>query len=142
MKINRRRFLKTLGLGAAGSALLGYGGYTYTTQVEPGWLVIEHVQVPINHLKPALEGLKIVQMSDIHLHPYIQLDFVQKAVTMANSLKPDIVVLTGDYVLESAESIFELAPVLAQLNPKYGIFATLGNHDHWTNAAVVHRGLA
>jgi uncharacterized protein len=141
MKLNRRQFLKDVGLAVAGGALISGGGYVYITQVEPGWLGIENVQVPIKKLNPALEGLKIVQMSDIHLHPYIQLDFVQEAVRLAQSLKPDIVTLTGDYVLESQDSIFELAPALAQLNPKYGIFATLGNHDHWTNAQVVREGL-
>lgn len=141
MKLNRRQFLKTLGLVAAGGALLSGGGYTYITQVETGWLVVEQVQVPIKDLKPALEGFKIVHMSDLHLHPYTQADFVQEAVTLANRLNPDVVALTGDYVLETHEAIFELAPILAGLNPRYGIFATLGNHDHWTNAAVVHEGL-
>src|SRR5687768_16842161 len=115
MKLNRRQFLKGVGL-AAGGALASCGGYIYSTQVEPGWLGIEQVQIPIKKLPSALEGLKIVQMSDIHLHPYIQLDFVQEAVRLAQSLKPDIVALTGDYVLESQDSIFELAPALAQLN--------------------------
>lgn len=141
MKINRRQFLKGLGLAAAGGALTSGGGYLYSTQVEPGWLQIEQVQVPIKGLKPALEGLKIVQMSDLHLHPYVTLDFVQEAVRLAQTLKPDVVALTGDYVLESEEAIFELAPALAQLNPRYGIFATLGNHDHWTNATTVREGL-
>jgi predicted MPP superfamily phosphohydrolase len=141
MKLNRRQFLKTLGLVAAGGALLSGGGYTYVTQVETDWLVVERVQVPIKNLKPALEGFKIVHMSDLHLHPYTQADFVQKAVAIANRLNPDVVALTGDYVLETQDAIFELAPLLAGLNPRYGIFATLGNHDHWTNATVVHEGL-
>jgi predicted MPP superfamily phosphohydrolase len=142
MKLSRRNFLKTIGLAAVGGALLSGGGYAYVTQVEPGWLVVEQIQVPIQNLEPALEGFKIVHMSDLHLHPYIQLPFVQEAVAMANQLNPDLVALTGDYVLESPDSIFELAPALAGLNPKYGIFATLGNHDHWTNATVVGEGLA
>src|SRR5262245_23104009 len=141
--MNRRQFLKGLGLIAASGALLSGGGYTYVTQVETGWLVVEQVRLPIPNLDPAWEGFKIVQMSDLHLHPYTQLPFVQKAVAMANGLKPDLVALTGDYVLESRpEAIFELAPALAGLNPKYGIFATLGNHDHGTNATVVREGLS
>ena len=46
------------------------------------------------NLKPALEGLKIVQLSDLHLHPYTQIEFVQQAVQTANALQPDLVVLT------------------------------------------------
>jgi uncharacterized protein len=72
---------------------------------------------------------------------YTQLELVQKAVTLANGLQPDLIVLTGDYVLESEESIFELAPALAALNARYGIFTVLGNHDLWTNAKTVRRGL-
>ena len=60
----------------------------------------------------------------------------------ANELAPDLIVLTGDYVLETAESIFDLTPALARLNARHGIFAILGNHDHWTNPAVVQQGLA
>lgn len=141
MQTSRRNFLKALGQVVLGSAVTGAVGYGYSTQIEPDWLTIEQVQVPFRKLKPALEGFKIVQMSDIHLHPYTQLEFVKKAVTRANELRPDLVVLTGDYVLEGADSIFELAPALASLNAKYGIFTILGNHDLWTNAEVVRTGL-
>jgi predicted MPP superfamily phosphohydrolase len=141
MKTSRRGFLKTLGQVVLGSAAAGVVGYGYSTQIEPGWLTVEQVQIPLKKLKPGLEGFKIVQLSDIHLHPYTQREFVQKAVARANALQPDLVVLTGDYVLEGADSIFELAPVLASLNPKYGIFTILGNHDLWTNAEVVLTGL-
>ena len=141
MKASRRGFLKAFGQVMLGSVVAGAIGYSYSTQIEPDWLTVERVQIPLKKLKPALEGFKLVQMSDIHLHPYTQLEFVQKAVARANELKPDLVVLTGDYVLEGADSIFELAPVLAGLNAKYGIFTILGNHDLWTNAEVVCTGL-
>jgi predicted MPP superfamily phosphohydrolase len=141
MKISRRNFLKALGQVTLGSLVAGAAGYGYSTQIEPGWLAVEQIRVPVKQLKPALEGFKIVQMSDIHLHPYTQLEFVQKAIAKANELRPDLVVLTGDYVLESADSIYELAPALAGLNPKYGIFTILGNHDLWTNEEVVRTGL-
>lgn len=139
--MKRRTFLKLLGQTILGGGVALAGGYGYSTQIEPGWLTIERVQVPIKNLKSGLEGLKIVQLSDIHLHPYIQLEFVQKAIAMVNALQPDLVVLTGDYVLADAASIFELAPALATLNARYGIFAVLGNHDLWTNATVVRSGL-
>lgn len=141
MKTSRRGFLKALGQVVLGSAAAGAVGYGYSTEIEPDWLSVEQVEIPLKKLRPALEGFKIVHMSDIHLHPYTQLEFVQKAVAKANTLQPDLVVLTGDYVLESADSIFELAPALAGLNPKYGIFTSLGNHDLWTNAEVVLAGL-
>ena len=144
MKISRRGFLKAAGQLAVGGCVAaagGLAGYQYSLQVETEWLATEKVQVPLKKLKPSLEGFKIVQLSDIHLHPFTQIDFVQKAVARANALQPDLVVVTGDYVLQSADSIFELAPVLASLNAKYGVFTILGNHDLWTNARVVRAGL-
>jgi hypothetical protein len=140
-KLNRRTFLKSIGLLTLGSCAGLFGGYQYARRIEPYSLAIERVEIPFRNLAPALEGFKIVQLSDIHLHPYIQIDFVQRAVAMANTLKPDLVVLTGDYVLRSAESIFELAPVLAALDAKYGLFTIFGNHDLWTDRSVVQRGL-
>jgi predicted MPP superfamily phosphohydrolase len=142
MKISRRTFLKSAGLVALGSCAGLAGGYQYGRHVESYDLGIEHIEVPFPNLPSALEGLKIVQLSDIHLHPFIQIDFVQRVVTTANALQPDLVVLTGDYVLKQAESIFELGPVLASLNARYGVFTILGNHDLWTNRQVVQQGLA
>jgi len=56
---------------------------------------------------------------------------------MANELNPDLVVLTGDYVWQELAAIDELAPILAGLNAKYGVFSTLGNHDYWLDADVI-----
>jgi predicted MPP superfamily phosphohydrolase len=144
MKISRRGFLKAAGKLAVGGCVAaagGLAGYQYSLRIETEWLAIEKVQVPLKELKPALEGLKIVQLSDIHLHPFTQIGFVQKAVATANALQPDLMVVTGDYVLQSADSIFELAPVLTSLNARYGVFTILGNHDLWADAEVVRAGL-
>ncbi|MCB0212132.1 MAG: metallophosphoesterase [Anaerolineae bacterium] len=144
MKLNRRMFIKGVAGLAATSCLTGTAGVTlfeYATKIETHWLSIEKVQIPIKNLKPALEGFKIVQLSDIHLHPFTQIDFVRQVIDAANALQPDLIALTGDYVLESADAIFELAPVLATLNPTYGIYASLGNHDLWTNVDTVRQGL-
>ncbi len=134
----RRRFLKrSLGLllGAGGSSL-AYG-WRYGAK-HP---VVERVAVPIAHLPEAAEGLRIIQLSDIHLHPYTDISLVRAVVEQVNSLKPDLVVLTGDYVLRQASDIFELAPVLATMNTRHGIFSVLGNHDLWTSKKTVTQGL-
>jgi predicted MPP superfamily phosphohydrolase len=119
----------------------GIGAYKYGTLLEAEWLSIKHVTIPIPRLKPLFKGFRIVQMSDFHLYPFTQIDHVANAVDEANRLKPDLVVLTGDFVLETADSIYELAPVLSRLDAKYGVFSILGNHDLWTNASVVRSGL-
>lgn len=140
-RLTRRRFLQGCKLTALGAALAALGGYAYSTRVEPTSLVVERVTVPLKGLNPSLEGFKIVQMGDFHLHPHTQIDLVQEAVALANSLKPDLVALTGDYVLERADSIYELAPILAQLDARYGVYSILGNHDLWTDARIVAAGL-
>jgi hypothetical protein len=139
--MNRRTFLKTSAgfLGTAGVA--GLSGCSPSGYAEVDWLDIERVTVPVRGLPPAAEGLTIVLMSDFHLYPYTQLDLVRRAVTLANELQPDVVALVGDFVLESAESIFELGPVLGQLDATHGVFAALGNHDYWTDMRVVAQGL-
>ena len=116
MKISRRGFLKALGHVSLGYLLAGIGAYKYSTLLEPEWLAIERVTIPIARLKSLFEGFRIVLMSDFHLHPYTQIDQVANAVDETNRLKPDLVVLTGDFVLENADSIYELAPILSRLN--------------------------
>jgi predicted MPP superfamily phosphohydrolase len=142
MKVSRRGFLKAFGQIAIGGSLACFGGYVYATRIETEWLVVERIQVPVKNLRTTLEGFKIVQISDVHLHPYTQIDLIKKAVSIANSLSPALITVTGDYVLQGADSIFELGPVLAGLNARYGVFTILGNHDLWTDAKVVRAGLA
>jgi len=104
--------------------------------------VVDRVQIPIKNLDPALEGFTIAFLSDFHLYPFSGLEVIRQAITLANGLSPDVIVLGGDYVTREAEAIFELAPLLAQLNAKSGIFAIIGNHDIWTNVEVIKTGLA
>ena len=104
-------------------------------------LVVEQVKIPIHQLHPALEGFKIVQLSDFHLDPFFQIEMLRTAVRMVNALQPDLVVLTGDYVTKIGDAIFELAPLLAGLNARYGVYASLGNHDVRSRTKVIKSGL-
>jgi len=140
-KITRRSFLKAFGITTLGLGVAGLTGYGYVFYIEPRWLSIERVDVPTYDLSKAFDGFKILCLSDFHLHPYTQIEFIEMVVATANELNPDVVCLLGDYVFESAESIYELAPVLAGLNSTFGVYAVLGNHDLWTDAAVVRSGL-
>ena len=70
-------------------------------------------------MPPGLEGLRLVWLSDFHLHPFTQLDLLRRAAGMATGLNPDVLILGGDYVTREAEPIFELAPVLANLNARF-----------------------
>jgi len=139
MKITRREFLKysalTLGVGAASA--LSYG-VLKNELLNP---VVERVLIPIKNLSPALKGYRIVQISDIHLKPIVTLNLVRKTVAMVNALQPDLIVITGDFVTRFISGIYEMGPVLGQLRARHGVFASLGNHDLWLDAAIITQTL-
>ena len=134
VNLTRRKFLKLGGLGLMAGA--GYG-----TLVEPNRLSLERVTVRIPRLPTALEGIRIAVLSDFHLHPFTKLPHIQDGIRVANGLRPDMVVLLGDYVDSTVEAIHELAPALASLNARMGLFAILGNHDQWKGAQIVQSTL-
>lgn len=139
--MNRRKFIKAAASLIAASSLACIGGYQYGAFIETEAITVEEIQIRVKNLKPGLEGFKIAQLSDIHLYPFTQAKQVRTAAILIAGLQPDLIALTGDYVLQEAEAIFDLAPLLASMDARYGIFASLGNHDLWTNAAVVRSGL-
>lgn len=104
---------------------------------EANSLSIEKIEISLKRLPKKLEGFRLVHLSDIHHSPFTNLEHISRAVKIANSLKPDIFVLTGDYVSHESEYIKPVAEVLGKLKSEYGIFACLGNHDHWTDAELV-----
>ena len=140
MTLSRRKFL-TLSAGAMAGSIAATTGYLYANNVaeQP---VVEHIQIPLKNLPSALEGLRIVWLSDFHLYPFTELDLLQQAAALAISLNPDVLILGGDYVTREAEAMFELVPTLSGLDAKYGVFSIIGNHDIWTNVNVIEKGLA
>jgi uncharacterized protein len=88
-------------------------------------------------LPPELDGLRVVQLSDLHIGKLNSAELMEKAVALAQSLAPDLVLLTGDFVTYSGKDAFGLSPILKQLSPKLGVYACLGNHDHWEGASTV-----
>jgi len=138
-RLNRRQFLALTGLTVAGG-LVAAGGYLYANN-EADEPEVSHVQIPLPRLETALDGFTIAVLADFHLYPLTQLDLIKKAVTMTNTLKPDLTVLLGDYVWRDVEAIYDLAPVLAGLDARHGVFATTGNHDYWTDIEVITKGL-
>ena len=118
-------------LGAVAGATVGLGaaGWVYGRYVEPNWIEVVRHELPIADLPAALDGFRIVQMTDFHLWPHTKVSHVRRAVKMVQRLKPDMVALTGDYVCFDSSAIYALAPELAKIESRYGIFAVLGNHD-------------
>lgn len=125
----------------AGAVTLAVGGSVYSTLIEPQWLSVDRVDVPLARLPRELDGFTIAQLSDLHHGPYIGDDDIRVAVEAANRLHPDAIVLTGDFVTREADRIGDCARVLSGLQARCGVWAVLGNHDHWTDAATITRAL-
>jgi predicted MPP superfamily phosphohydrolase len=104
---------------------------------EPYRLTVEQQTIHLRRLPRGLDGLRIVQLSDIHHSPFTGSTQILRAIETANSLKPDLIALTGDYVSHEREYAAPCAEMLGRLRARYGVYAVLGNHDHWTDAPLI-----
>lgn len=104
---------------------------------EANSLSLERLEIKLKRLPKKLDGFKIIHLSDTHHSPFTNLQHIARAVKIANRLKPDIFLLTGDYVSHEREYIPPVAAELGKLKAKYGVYACLGNHDHWTDADLL-----
>jgi predicted MPP superfamily phosphohydrolase len=91
---------------------------------------IHRVQISLPNLPASFDGLKIVQISDMHLGSWASSDPLDEAVAKINSLQPDLVFFTGDLVNYKTEEAFPFMEALQKVRAKYGVFVTLGNHDY------------
>lgn len=104
---------------------------------EANSLSLERVEIALKRLPQKLDGFRIIHLSDTHHSPFTGLDHIARAVKVANRLRPDLVLLTGDYVSHEREYIAPVAGLLGELAAEFGVYACLGNHDHWTDADLV-----
>ncbi|MGH7838335.1 MAG: metallophosphoesterase [Candidatus Binataceae bacterium] len=96
--------------------------------------------LPVRQLPPGLAGVIACQVSDLHVDRDEDLARLEAAVKAINRQHPDLVFLTGDYFSGGntmRRYADEFRRVIAELNPGTGVFAILGNHDHWASASVV-----
>jgi len=98
---------------------------------EAGNIRITELQVPLPELPPELDGFTIVQISDFHFGVLNNSPKLERVVTLANSLKADLIVLTGDLVDESVAHMEEMAGPLKKLKGRAGVYAITGNHDYY-----------
>ncbi|MEJ2076989.1 MAG: metallophosphoesterase [Acidobacteriota bacterium] len=141
MRISRRRLLQSMVGTGLGLATASAGGISYGHWVETEWLEIVHRELNFERLPSGLDGLRIALLADFHLYPNTRLEYIEQCVAAAQRLRPDLVLLGGDFVQATAEAIFDLAPVLARLSSTLGSFCILGNHDYWKGRDIVEQGL-
>jgi len=142
-----RRALLTTGAAAAASGLACFG---YATLVEPHWLEIVERELPVDHLPLALDGARLLQVSDIHVGPRVSDAYLVESLERLRAYRPDIVVVTGDFISYRVprrdEQFARLRAVLPQLPAgRLGTFGILGNHDYgvdWSEPQVAARVVA
>jgi hypothetical protein len=102
---------------------------------------VDRERIWLDALPDAFNGLRVVQISDIHHGLFLPPEMLEHAVRQANRLNPDIVALTGDFVTYSRANIGPAAEILRNLRARYGVFAVLGNHDFRVDAEAITKAL-
>jgi Predicted phosphohydrolases len=140
--ISRSLFLSWFGIavggGLFGSLLYGFSNkYNYK---------IRRVSLKFNNIPQSFKGMKILQISDIHSGSFTQKDAVEHGVQKALSLKPDIILFTGDLVNNEATEMASYMDVFDKLTAPMGVYSILGNHDygdymHWPSPEEKEKNL-
>lgn len=139
-RITRRGFFRAAACAAGGTAICG-------GEIDRHWIEKTHYDVHLPGLAPEFDGVRIAQLSDIHMDEFTEPFFVRDAVRDINRLKPDMVFLTGDFVTRHLAprkfvegSAWQCANLLNQLESKQR-YAVLGNHDIMVNPDLVTTAL-
>jgi predicted MPP superfamily phosphohydrolase len=127
-----RRYFFRAATAAAGAApfltaMYGFAAERLNYQVR-------RIEIPMHHLPAALDGMKIVQISDIHLSGYMSRAQVRRAVDMANDLGADLAVVTGDLITGSGDSIADCIEEVRRLHAPLGTWGCNGNHEIYARA--------
>jgi uncharacterized protein len=126
--LTRRRALKALTAAASSAAVLGL----YTWRVEPHWLELTYPALPIRGLPRELEGRTLAQISDLHVGPKVDDEYIVESLERVKKLLPDFVVFTGDWITYRGPHQFaQLRRVCDHLpHGRLGTVGILGNHDY------------
>lgn len=131
---------KDLSLSTGRSDFMSYGALilgvipiislTYGMARNPYRYKLHKANIPIKDLHPELQGLKIVQISDIHSGSFLYKEPVERSIEMINAEKPDIVFFTGDLVNARADEMEPFVEMFSKIEAPLGVYSILGNHDY------------
>ncbi len=120
------------GLGAFALALLALAFAGYGMREALRVPVVREVRMQIPGLPEALNGFRIAQLSDLHIGPVFNRQWLADVVARTDSLNPDLIVITGDVVDGSPSRLAEEVAPLADLKARNGVILTLGNHEYYS----------
>ena len=140
----RRQILKTAAAVAVASPFVAM---TYGIAVGRLDFGVREVSLSIPGLHPDLEGLRILHLSDIHLGQFLSEREFERVVDMANGLKPNLAIMTGDLITRPGDPMEVCVRQLARVRADAGMFGCLGNHEMYaenearTKAEAARRGI-
>ncbi|HEX9029104.1 MAG TPA: metallophosphoesterase, partial [Anaerolineales bacterium] len=125
------------GLGTLGGLAAAYGYW-----VEPFWFKRTRLNIPFAGLDRRMDGFRILQISDIHIAPWMMKGYLRRIADSANRARADVIALTGDYFFDPFPGMYPaLEEFVAALEPRLVKLAILGNHDHWTDPVKIRAAL-
>lgn len=130
MDPEKRRFILNMvniGVLSVTSGYVGWGIYTAKSDIK-----VKNITIKVPNLPKEFNRYKILQVTDIHVGPSIKRKFVERIVKIANRLSPDVMVMTGDLVDGSVESLREDVAPLAGLDIPHGKYFVTGNHEYYS----------
>lgn len=144
LPVNRRKFLKLTAVG--GVSALGVNSFL----LEPNLPVVVHQEIKLRRWPSRLDGFTIALLSDFHYDPYFSVHPIKHSIHLVNNLRPDLVVLTGDFVtvplsgdpVEAAADAEPCAELLGQVRAPFGLWAVFGNHDIYSDPKRITSALA
>ena len=126
----RRIFLqRAFGFAAVGATGL-VSGYSFWKGLRP--VAVKPLTINLGRLPQAFDGLRIVQITDLHIGPMIDGRWLGHIVDQVNDLQPDIIAVTGDLVDGSVEDLKEHVAALARLTAPHGVYFITGNHEYYS----------
>jgi predicted MPP superfamily phosphohydrolase len=131
---SRRYFFQAAGVIAGA---IPFASAAYGFAEERFRFYVREVEIPIANLPPALEGLRITQLSDIHIGSYMPVAQVRRAVGMANELKGDLAVVTGDFLTGRGDPLEDCIAELSRLRAPLGVWGCNGNHEIYAKAEAI-----
>jgi uncharacterized protein len=128
---SRRTFFRTASVVAGAAPFLGvmYGYADERLRYQ-----VSRVEIPIANLPYELDGMEIVQISDIHLSSYMSKESVRRVVDMANGVGADLAVVTGDLITGVHDSVADCVDEIRHLRAPLGVYGCNGNHEIYARA--------
>ena len=137
-ELTRRQFLT----GLAATPLIALSATAaYARLIEPYNYKVTETNIFIHDLPGRFEGFRITQITDVHHSRILGIEEVQRVVGAAQQTRPDLIALTGDYTTSYRRYIEPCAEALGALKAPEGVWAVLGNHDHYTDPELTTRAL-